>query len=445
VFPVAAAQETQPGGQRLVFADFHLHSKYSRAVSPSMDLEGLREGCRVKGLRVIGTGDFTHPRWFDELRRKLVPSSHEGLFSLQGTNEDILYLLTAEVSTIFSDEAAGKVRKVHHVIVSPDLESAAQINDALSKRGNLMADGRPTFGRMPPSEFAELVFEANPKNVVIPAHIWTPWFSVLGSKSGYDSIADAYEDQGPRIFAAESGLSSDPAMNWRLSSMDAYAIVSNSDAHSPHPWRLGRECNAFSLSEDELSYGAIFKALREKDEAKFAFTVEVNPNYGKYHFDGHRDCGVCLSPAETKKLNGLCPVCRRPLTIGVQSRVDELADRPEGFEPKHAIPFKSVLPLHELIASTLGVQLSSKKVAAEAGKLLPGLGSELHVLLEATRSELAKCVSPAIADFIVANREGKLEVSPGFDGEYGKIVRPGEESPAQGWKNAAFQKTLGEY
>ncbi|HLC38368.1 MAG TPA: endonuclease Q family protein [Candidatus Norongarragalinales archaeon] len=424
----------------LYYADFHLHSKYSRAVSQAMSLEGLVEGARQKGLKILGTGDFSHPAWFNELKTKLIPSESDGLFVLKGFEESgVCFVLTNEVSSIISTPKG--VKKVHHLLHCPSLEIVSQINDLFGKKGNLEADGRPTFGNTFPSEIVEIVESVDKKDsFIIPCHAWTPWFGVFGSMSGFDSLKEAYEAKSKSIFAIETGISSDPAMNWRISSLDGITLVSNSDAHSNHPWRLGRECNAFDFPSLPS-----FRQIRNSIETKknFAFTVEVNPSYGKYHFDGHRNCSFSCPPDESKKLKGLCPVCRRRLTIGVLNRVEELADRPDGFIPKNAIPFKTVLPLHELVSAFLGSQLYSKKVDELAGKLL-ALGSELGVLLEIEKEKLLEaCGEDRLVDAIMLNRQGKIEVTPGFDGEYG-IPRLGNKSVKEK-ESDVKQKKLGEY
>ena len=444
------APDQEAGNSSLTFADLHIHSKYSRAVSQKMNLEGLHEGSLEKGLGIVATGDFTHPKWFSEIKSKLEPSESEGLFTLKGSDPKVKYMLSTEVATICSLGPKG-VKKVHHIIYVPDFEQAAQINDRLSKMGNLAADGRPMFGNCLSSQMAEIVFETSKDAVIVPAHAWTPWFSVLGSNSGYDTVDEAYEDQAKKIFAIESGLSSDPAMNWRLSSLDRFAIMSNSDSHSPYSWRLGRECNAFSFAPGKMSYFSLFKAVKQKDASTFKFTVEVDPNYGKYHYDGHRLCGVCFSPEQTKKLKGICPVCKKPLTIGVQYRVDELADRPDGFMPKGALPYKKLLPLNELISAVIGSPLASKKVAAEYGKLIAAFKAELSILIDVPAESLSKISGEKIVAAIVANREGKLVVSPGFDGEYGQITSFGKEANPKAKKavvpnlSLASQKSLDQY
>ena len=396
----------------LYFADFHCHSKYSRAVSPRMDLEGVSACSKDKGLNLIGTGDFTYPAWFKELKSKLTDEGN-GFFSFNKT----LFALTTEVALIYSHPTG--VKKVHLVVHSPSFEIAGQLNDVLSKRANLSADGRPIIGKTPCPMFTELCMEISKQIVIVPAHAWTPWFSVFGSNSGFDSLEEAFEDQAKNIFAIETGMSSDPAMNWRVPSLDKITLMSNSDAHGPAPNRIGRECNVFDFNEGKLSYSALFDAVRKKQKDKFLFTVEVNPSYGKYHVDGHRVCKFSSTPEETKKLNGICPVCKRPLTIGVLNRVEELAKRPEGFVLKGAIPFKAMLPLQELLAVFFGVGVSTKKVDLEYRRLLKAFGTEFTVLLDVGKEKLDKVVGARLAEIILLNREGKVQVKPGFDGEYG--------------------------
>ncbi|MCX6767833.1 MAG: endonuclease Q family protein [Candidatus Micrarchaeota archaeon] len=431
-----------------LFADLHIHSRYSRAVSESMDLEHVSAGARLKGLGLMGTGDFTHPAWFKELKEKLVEKNDTGLYALreeENAPNPVLFMLTAEVSTIISTPKG--VKKVHHVVHAPSLDAVAQLNDVYAKMGDLSVDGRPTLGRCSPAHFAEATFQACRDAVIVPAHAWTPWFAVFGSMSGYNSLEEAYEDQAPRIFAIETGMSSDPAMNWRISALDRVALLSNSDAHSPHPWRLGRECNVFELKR--TSYGELFDAVKKKDPRRFVYTIEVDPGYGKYHFDGHRNCGFSSPPGETRKINGICPVCRRPLTIGVLNRVEQLADRPEGFAPPGATPFKTILPLHELLAAVFGVQLASKKVMEEGEKLTRAFGSELNLLLNVPRDSLSGETDDKIKDVILLNREGKVKVKPGYDGEYG-VPEIGGNAVQGREKRASVQaprgqKSLGEF
>ncbi len=414
----------------VLFADLHLHSKHSRAVSQSMDLEHLLQGAEKKGLGLLGTGDFTHPLWFAELERKLEPAENEnaGVYQLKDFSSPVRFVLQTEVSTIYSDK--GKVKKIHHLLFAPSLDIVKQLNDVLAKRGNLLADGRPTFGNTTCAELVELCKQLNPQIEVVPAHAWTPWFSVFGSNSGFDSIEEAYGDQSTHVRAFETGMSSSPAMNWRVSALDKYAQLSNSDSHSPYPYRIGRECNAFDFDLQSLSYSALFRAINSKDPRRFLFTVEVDPNYGKYHYDGHRNCKFSCPPEESRRLQNRCPVCKRPLTIGVLNRVEQLADRSPGFVPKGAIPFKTLLPLQELVAAVYPSTLLSKKVVQETEKLVSAFQAELEVLLSIPFDDLTKVTNAKLARVILLNREGQLHVKPGFDGEYGILQLKGSETTA---------------
>jgi len=395
-----------------VFSDLQLHSKYAIATSKDMDLEHLAQGAKVKGLNLLGTGDFTHPKWFSELKAKLEPVSGTGLFSYQG----MTWMLSGEVSTVY--EQAGRKRKVHHLIYAPDLETVAQVNDALSSYGNLASDGRPVLTVVDSAELVELLTSVSSQIVVIPAHCWTPYFGVFGSKSGFDSLEECYKDQTRKIFAAETGLSSNPPMNWRLSFLDNIALVSNSDAHSPNPWRLGREASVFELSK--LTYNSVFDAIRAKNPKRFLFTIEVDPAYGKYHYSGHKKCGVSLSPREASRLGNICPKCGKKLTVGVLQRVEELADRAEGYVPKNAIPYRHLLSLREVISIATGVKsLQAKSVIKQENRLIEAFGSELRVLLEAPGEELLRLTAKRVASAILAVREGRVAFSPGYDGVYG--------------------------
>lgn len=404
-----------------IVADLHLHSKYSRATSQNMNLEGMSTGARLKGVNLLGTGDFTFKKWLDELKEKLEPLE-SGLFKYN----DVFFMLTTEVSTIFTFE--GRTRKVHHIIHAPSFEIVEQINEGLSRYGNLEADGRPTLTVSAP-ELVEKIIGISDDVMITSAHAWTPWFSVFGSKSGFNSVEDCYQDQTKNIFSLETGLSSDPPMNWRLSSLDKFTLVSNSDSHSPNPWRLGREANVFELKK--LSFKEIYDAIKQKDKSRFLFTIEVPPRLGKYHYTGHRNCGVCMSPKEAMQFNNVCPNCRRMLTVGVEQRVEELADRPEGFVPKNAIPFKTLVPLYEVVSHALGVkQLYSHDVTSEQDKLIQTFGNELEVLLNVPEEELKKVTSEKVVEMILKNREGKLKIVPGYDGVYGRIA-DGEDKQAK--------------
>ena len=394
-------------------ADFHIHSKYSRATSREMDVERLAEWAKKKGIGVLGTGDFTHPTYFAELKSKLEPEE-PGLFRLARGGEGVRYLLTTEVSNIYTQ--GDKVRRIHTLIFAPSFEVAEQINSKLSHYGKLSSDGRPIFG-FTAKELVQMVLDVSEDCLLVPAHAWTPWFSLFGAHSGFDSIEECFGEMSPYIRAIETGLSSDPEMNWRLSGLDEITLISNSDAHSPN--RLGREANAF---ECELNYWEIVGAIRRKDRRKILFTIEFFPEEGKYHFDGHRSCGVVLSPKETIKNQYLCPKCGKKLTVGVMHRVEKLADRPEGFVPKQAIPSIHLIPLEEIIAEALGVRVESKAVEMEYDRLVEKGGSEFRILLEASPEELSSFCPSRILEGIVRMRQGKVSIEPGHDGVYGKIT-----------------------
>ncbi len=398
-------------------ADFHIHSKYSRATSSQMDLEHIAEAAHQKGIKLMGTGDFTHPEWFNNLKEKLEPAE-PGLFRIKNQelgikDEATRFILTSEVSCIYSKN--GRVRKIHILIFAPDFETVEKINTQLGWIGNLKVDGRPILG-LDAKELVKIVLDISEDCFVVPCHMWTPWFSLFGSRSGFDSIEECFENYSKYIFAGETGLSSDPKMNWRLSALDKIALISCSDAHSPT--KIGREANVF---DTQLSYNGIIEAIKQKDPQKFLYTIEFFPEEGKYHYDGHRNCGISCSPQETKKYNGICPVCGRPLTVGVLNRVEQLADRPEGFRPENAIPYKSLIPLKEIIAEVLGIGDSTKEVESEYQKLISQFGNEFDILLNVSVSDLKSLTSPEIAEGISRVREGKVKVEPGYDGVYGKI------------------------
>lgn len=444
-------------------ADLHIHSKYSRATSKNMTLEELDRWADDKGILVMGTGDFTHTEWFKEIKEKLEPAEH-GLFKLKsqyklktikGTFANTRFLLSVEISGIYSRPAPSgngkKVYRIHNLIFSPDIKTAENINARLGWIGNLKSDGRPILG-LDSRELAKIVFEINPEAAIVPAHAWTPWFSVFGSMSGFDSIEECFGDYAKQIFAVETGLSSDPSMNWRLSQLDKIALVSNSDSHSFQ--RIGREANIF---DTELSYKGIMSAIKsgspsmrqeasDKRQGSFMATIEFFPEEGKYHFDGHRLCGVVFSPEETKKHKGICSKCGKKLTVGVMNRVEELADRPAIKVPENnfyntydeRVPYYNLIPLDEIIAEALNLGVSSKKVKEEYDNLVKNFGSELKILLEAKEEELKKASLPKIAEGIQAIREKRVKIAPGFDGEYGKISIFGEENG----QKPAGQKTL---
>jgi uncharacterized protein (TIGR00375 family) len=394
------------------FADFHLHSKYSRATSKAMEVESLARWAKKKGITLLGTGDFTHPTYFVELKAKLAPLGN-GLFELKNGDKGVKFLLTTEVSNIYRQD--GKVRRIHTLLFAPSFEVAEAIRSKLGNLGKLSSDGRPIFS-FTAKDLAKMILTISEECMIIPAHAWTPWFSIFGANSGFDSIEECFGEMSSHIHAIETGLSSDPEMNWRLSALDKITLISNSDAHSPS--RLGREANAFDCA---LDYKEVTETLRKKDRRKFLFTIEFFPEEGKYHYDGHRQCGVIFSPSQTKAHQSLCPVCKKKLTVGVLYRVEELADRPEGFIPKNAIPSIHLIPLEEMIAEALSLRVGTKGVDTEYERLVERGGSEFKILLDATPDELATFVPPRILEGIIRMRQGKVSIIPGHDGVYGKI------------------------
>ncbi|MDD5551806.1 MAG: endonuclease Q family protein [Candidatus Pacebacteria bacterium] len=415
-------------------ADFHIHSKYSRATSQKTDLENLEKWAKTKGISILGTGDFTHPEWLREIKEKLEPVE-EGLFKLKGSDGKVKFILTTELSCIYTKN--DKVRKIHIMIFSPSIKAIERINTQLSWTSNLKSDGRPILG-MDAKDLAKLVFNSSPECLIVPAHIWTPWFSLFGSRSGFDTIEECFEDLAPNIFALETGLSSDPEMNWRLSALDKYTLISNSDSHSPQ--KLGREANIFE--GENINYqiiaDGIKKGGKEKSQFNLIKTIEFFPEEGKYHFDGHRNCEVRLSPEERKSHGGICPVCRRPLTVGVLSRVDELADRELGYKPKTAVPFVKIVPLPEIIAEVFGKSsANSKFVDNEYQSLISNFGSEFDILLDVSIEEIKK-ISPEIAEGIEIVRNQNIKILPGYDGEFGKVSLFEAEEEKKAAQNTLF-------
>jgi DNA helicase II / ATP-dependent DNA helicase PcrA len=415
------------------YADLHIHSKFSRACSRDCDLEHLALVGRRKGISVIGTGDFTHPTWFEELSSTLVPAE-PGLFRLREDLErsvearlpascrgPVRFMLSVEISTIY--KRAERTRKVHHLLYMPDLESAARCTAALRRIGNLASDGRPILG-LDSRDLLEITLESGEGAYLVPAHVWTPWFAVLGSKSGFDRVEDCYADLAGHIFALETGLSADPEMCWRVSGLDRYRLVSNSDAHSPPA--LGREA---TVLDTDLDYWAIRRAL-ETGEG-FCGTVEFFPEEGKYHLDGHRKCEVRMEPAETRRHGGRCPVCGKPPTVGVLHRVEELADRPEGARPPGAAGFRNILQLAELVGEVLGVGPRSKAVTAVTNGLVERLGPELDILERVPTEDIAAAGPPLVAEAIDRVRRGAVLREAGYDGEYGiiRVFTPAELNP----------------
>jgi uncharacterized protein (TIGR00375 family) len=424
-------------------ADFHIHSKYSRATARNLDLENLYVAAQKKGLTVIGTGDFTHPAWWREIKEKLQPASDgDGLFELKPDiagavdarvpgvcRRPVRFMLVTEISNIYKKEE--RTRKNHNLVFMPDLDSVERFNSRLGDIGNIESDGRPILG-LDARNLLEVVLETDARGFLIPAHVWTPWFSLLGSKSGFDSVEACFEDLSPHIFALETGLSSDPAMNWRVSGLDRYTLVSNSDAHSPS--KLGREANCF---DTQLSYTAIRSALETSDPNSFLGTYEFYPEEGKYHVDGHRKCGFRSSPQQTKALDNLCPVCGKPLTLGVLHRVESLADRPEGRRSPRAASFRSLIPLEDILSEVLQVGPKSKKVLQAGDQLIRTLGPELEILCRVPREDLDRCGMSLLAEAIERMRDGRVTFDPGYDGEFGqvRIFDPEERQALQGQRN----------
>ena len=420
-----------------IIADLQIHSRYSRATSKTINLDNLEKYARLKGLNLLGTGDITHPLWLKELKKELKEDDSGILKSGSGFN----FVLQGEVSNIYSQD--GKGRRVHNLILAKNFEIAEQIQEALKKKGRIDYDGRPIFGFSCP-ELVEMMKQIDEKIEIIPAHAWTPWFSLFGSMSGFDSVEECFKDQAKHIYAIETGLSSDPAMNWRLSQLDKYTLVSNSDAHSYWPWRMGREANVFDI---DLNYDNLIESIRKRKN--FLYTIEVDPNYGKYHLDGHRACGVCMEPKESLKNKNICPKCKRNLTIGVLHRVEELADREVGFKPKNAIPFKSLIPLSEILSFLLNTAVASKQIWQEYYKLLNNFGNEFSILLDANKEELVKVTDEKIADAIIAVRYREVKIKPGYDGVYGQLIfdekadkNTGEKS---GYSAKSGQKSLSDF
>ncbi len=410
-------------GPDMFHADLHIHSKFSRACSRDCDIEHLSWWALRKGLRVLGTGDFTHPAWAAELKDTLVPAE-PGLFRVRPDLErrlmrdvpascagTVRFLLSVEISTIYRRDE--RTRKVHHLLYAPSFEAAGRITEALAKIGNLASDGRPILG-LDSRDLLEITLSGGPGCFLVPAHVWTPWFAVLGSKSGFDAVRDCYADLADQIFAVETGLSSDPAMNWTCSSLDGYRLVSNSDAHSPP--MLGREATVFGT---ELDYFAMAEALRTG--RGLDGTVEFFPEEGKYHLDGHRKCGVRMEPEQTRALDARCPQCGKPLTVGVLHRVAELADRPAGYRPEGAAGFTSLVQLPEIVGELLATGPKSKKVTGEVTRLVAALGPELGILREVPLDDVRRAGGSLLGEAIARLRRSEVIADAGYDGEYGTI------------------------
>lgn len=400
--------------------DLHIHSPYSRACSPQLTFKNIEKTCLEKGVNIIATGDFTHPLWFRTLKNELEETcSNSGLYKLKKFDSKVKFILSSEVCLIYKDEI--KTRKIHLVILAPNLKAADAFNKYFGKKYNLKADGRPILHIAAP-EFVRLVLKIDAKFLIYPAHIWTPWFGVLGSKSGFDSLKDCFKEEIKNIYAIETGLSSDPAMNWRLSALDRFTIISSSDAHSLPS--IGREAIAMDLSES-VTYSEIYQIIVNKNKKfsnKILFTIEFYPEEGKYYLDGHQKCGFSCQPKKGKNLSNICPICHKPLVIGVLNRVSELADRSSEFRPKKAIPFKKLIKLDKIIAEALGVKnCESLRVKKEYHKLIDTYGSELFILLELDLNNLLSPINKKVLEGIERVRSGNLIVTPGFDGLYGQI------------------------
>jgi uncharacterized protein (TIGR00375 family) len=413
-------------------ADFHIHSRYSRACSPSLTLDNIEKTCKIKGIDIIGTGDFTFPAWFKAIEKELEEIGNSGLYNLKNEKDrKVKFILTTEVALIYkkNDPAgkggASKCRRVHMVAHAPNLQAVRELNEYLDGKYNIRSDGRPILG-MSIEEFMDICFKINPKFLIYPAHIWTPWFAIFGSKSGFDSLEECFGKFKKDIFAYETGLSSDPEMNWRLSSLDDLTLLSNSDAHSLA--NLAREANVFELKE--ISYDEIYNVIKNKNTeykknkngSYLDYTIEFFPEEGMYHYDGHRECKIRFSPTETVKNKEICPVCKKKVVVGVDYRVNELADRKIGFKPKNIPGFKKLVSLDKIISETLGIKSrNSKKVQEEYNKFINLLGNELDILINKKEEDIEKISHPKIAEAVKRVREGRLIIEPGYDGKYGEI------------------------
>lgn len=399
--------------------DLHIHSRYSRACSSELELPKIAKACEGKGIDIVATGDYTHPLWFKHIKENLV-EENQGIYKLRDESSKTRFILSTEVSCIYKHRDA--TRRVHLVILAPNIEAVEKFNKVLEEKGiNIRSDGRPIMG-LSSKDVLKMILDIDPGFMMIPAHIWTPWFSVLGSKSGYDSIEECFEELTPYIRAAETGLSSDPTMNHRLSALDTITLVSNSDAHGLN--NLGREANRFEFNnESEINFKEITRIIKEGDKKKFLYTIEFYPEEGKYHFDGHRDCKIVWSPKKTKTKKFICPVCKKPVTVGVLHRVYDLADRDEKNIPaKKFIPHKYIVPLKEVIAKIFEVGPSSKKVQSEYDSMVKKIGSEFYILLDASDEEIKKNISDEnILSGIQNIRSGNVQVRPGYDGEFGSV------------------------
>ena len=393
--------------ENLIFGDLHIHSRFSRACSKNINFENLVKWAKIKGLDLLGTGDFTHPIWLNEIKEKLVEK--KGLYYYQ----DFPFIISGEISLIYTQ---GSGRRIHLVLLIPNIEIAEKVNSYFDTKGRRDYDGRPIF-KIPGDEFVKEMMAISRDIEIIPAHIWTPWFGVFGSMSGFDSLKECFKEELENIHAIETGISSSPKMNWRIKELEDKAIISFSDAHSFWPFRLGREATIFRKTD---SYNGIVEQIRNND---FVATVETEPAYGKYHYDGHRHCNFSCSPKKTRELGGICPICKKSLTIGVENRVEQLAGNPEGFKIKNAKSFYKLLPLHEIIALAFGGNMQSKKVWGVYDNLIREFKNEFNILLNVSKEELLrKNIDDKLVDLIIKNREEKIKVKPGYDGVYGQAL-----------------------
>ncbi|MBU0951881.1 MAG: endonuclease Q family protein [Elusimicrobia bacterium] len=395
-----------------IIADFHIHSKYSRATSRDMDLPTINQWAKYKGIKLMGTGDFTHPFWLQELKRHLSPAG-DGFYEYDGT----YYFLTSELNCIYHKN--GKPRRVHNLVVAPSFEIVEKINHRLSTYGNLLVDGRPILN-LDCEDLVKMITDISDRCMIIPAHAWTPHFSVFGSNSGFNRLIDCFGSQIKNVHAIETGLSSDPSMNWRLSFLDTIALLSNSDAHSPS--NIGREANVFDVKDYTGLYNEITEIIKSKDDAHFLYTIEFFPEEGKYHFDGHKNCEVNLHPQVSIEGRNLCPVCNKPLTIGVLHRVEELSDKQEGYQLPNAVPCRKIIPLEEIIAEALNLNKGASQVRKEYLGLVGMFGSEFKILLDLNEQELSRIQNMKIARNIIKMRTGAVAIVPGYDGVYGTII-----------------------
>jgi uncharacterized protein (TIGR00375 family) len=405
-----------------LFADLHIHSKYARGCSKDLDIKHLEQWSRIKGLDLVGTGDFTHPKWNTELKTSLKENEGEGIYA---SPKGMRFMLTTEISLIYAE--FGRTRKIHLIVMAPGLAVVDQIIEYLLRHGRVDYDGRPIF-KITAHDFVYDMRKISQDIEIVPAHIWTPWFSLFGANSGYDSMKECFQDQEKYIHAIETGMSSDPAMNWRVPDLQQKRILSFSDSHSFWPWRLGREATIFSI--ESVNYANIIHAIRSDEDSKnkVVGTIEVDPGYGKYHYSGHRSCNQVLTPTQSLSMNNTCPVCSKQLTVGVLQRVEALATKPEGYTPEHPKPFFTLIPLSEIIAGYYKTSVTSKKAWATYNQLIAAFSDELNILLKISDAELDKIIPTELTQLILKNRAGQIRVRPGFDGVYGVPLIYGDET-----------------